>query len=55
MIYILTKNNISSDCNASMIALIWTSPVSNLTTKNKVDTDVNNNEESQYFKTPKEK
>ena len=38
---------------ASMIAIIWPSPVSNLTTTNKVDTDVKNNDDSQYYATPK--
>ena len=47
------KDNGTSDCNASMIYLIWTSPVSNLTTTNKVDTNINNNEDSQNFATPK--
>ena len=34
---------------ASMIDIIWPSPVSHLTTKNKVDTDVNNYDDSQCF------
>ena len=38
---------------ASMIAIIWPSPISNLTTTNKVDTDVRNYDDSQYFETPR--
>ena len=35
------KNDFASDCAASMIAHICYPPISNLPTKNKVDTDVN--------------
>ena len=35
-----------------MISLICTSPISNLSTTNNVDTDIKNNEYSQYSATP---
>ena len=38
-----------------MIDLVWTSPISNPTTTNKVDTDIKNSEDSQYFQPPPQK
>ena len=37
-----SKIDINSGCDTSMIACIRTSPISNTTTTDKVDTDVNN-------------
>ena len=47
------QNESTKGYGASTIAIIWPSSVSNLTTKNKVDTDVNNNDNLQSFGTPR--
>ena len=39
------QNDITSDCGVSMISISRPSPVSNLTTKNKVDTDAKNDDD----------
>ena len=49
----LTQNDSTSNCGASMIDIIFPSPVSNLTTTNKVDTNVKNDYNSQSFSTPR--
>ena len=47
------QNEITSEICATMITLNWPSPVSKLTTANKVDNDTNNYDDSQNFATPK--
>ena len=47
----LPQNDINSDCDDSMVDFVRTSPVSNLTTTNKVDTDGDHDYGSQYFST----
>ena len=47
-------NDINSDCGVSMISINCPSPVSNMTTKNNIDTDSNNDDNSHYFTTPKQ-
>ena len=49
------QNDITIGCSASIIALIQTTPLSNLTTTNKVDTDVEIDDDSQAFATPRKK
>ena len=52
--YVSSPKNVStSDCGASTIYINWTSPVSNLTTTNKVDTNINNDNNPQSFATPR--
>ena len=51
MICVLTVNDSTSDFGAAMKAPNWTLLVSNLTTTNQVDTDVNNDDDSQHFET----
>ena len=46
------QNNSTSGCGASIIAIIRPTPVSNLTTTNKVYTAVNIDDNAQYFATP---
>ena len=46
------QSYITSGCFASIIALIRPLHVSNLTTQNKVDTDINVDNNSYYFVTP---
>ena len=50
----LPQNDSNSDCGAATIALNRTSLVSNLTTTNQVDIDVNNNDYLQYSDTPRQ-
>ena len=40
-------------CGANMVAINQPSPVSNLIPTNQVDTDVNNDYDSQYYSTPR--
>ena len=47
------KNDSTNDYSAALIAHNQPSPVSNLTTTNQVDTDVNNYGNTQYFATPR--
>ena len=49
----LPQSYSASYFGVSMIAIIWPSPVSNLTTTNKVDTDVKNDDDSQSFANPR--
>ena len=51
MICVLKPNDSTSYFGAAMISLNWSSPVSNLTTKNQVNTGVNNYKDPQYFAT----
>ena len=43
------QNGRTSDFGAAMVAPNWPSPVSNLTSTNQVDTDINNDDDSQSF------
>ena len=46
------QSDSTNDCIATIIACKKPSPVSNLTATDQVDTDVNNNDDTQYFATP---
>ena len=46
------KNNSTVDCSAPIIDLVNHAPLSNLTTTNNIDTDVNIDDNPQYFATP---
>ena len=46
------KHNSTVGCSASRIDLVNHAPLSNLTTTNNIDTDVNIDDNSQYFVTP---
>ena len=46
-----SKNDSTRNFGASMIGLIRNSPVPNLTITNKVDADINNDDDSRYFST----
>ena len=48
----LTQKFGTSNFGDSMVYIIMPLPVSNLTTTNKVDTNVNNDDNSQSFSTP---
>ena len=50
-----SKNDITIGCSHFIIYLIWPTPLSNLTTKNKVDTDVDIDDESQSVENPRKK
>ena len=47
------QNESTKGYGASTIAIIWPSSVSNLTTKNKFDADINDNDDSQSLATPR--
>ena len=47
------QNDSISGCVVYVISIISTYPASNLTTTNKVDTDINNDDESQSFQNPR--
>ena len=47
------KNDGTNDCSAAIIALNKTSPVSNPIPANQAHTDINNDDDSQFFTTPR--